>query len=504
MAERLLRSMPFVSVIMGVCLFLFHFVTHRQYGLHGDELYFIVCGSRPAWGYVDHPPFVPMVARVATMLMGTNLVAIRFFPALALGLGCTLTGWLARRLGGGRYAEFLASLSFACAPMLLRTGAFLNIPCFEVLFWLLAAHLLVTLCQRDDARWWVAVGVVAGLALLNKHTTLFLGTGLAVGILLTERRKDLFTPWPFLGAVIAFIIFLPNLRWQYDNDWATLEFVRNLNASEMQGTSRALFVVSQILLMNPINALIWIAGIIFFMSKAGHPYRLLGWVFVTVMAILLVFKAKVYYSLPAYPMLLAGGAVLLERRFDSRFRRYARVMLPAAITAMGAVFVPVVCPVGTLDWKERYISRVLGFIVDSPTELTFDFRYQLGRNEQIQAFHTIYESLDEQERGECTVLSGEYGVASEVNVLGRSMGLPLAISGNNSYYLWGPQGASGACVIAFGFDEDFLRRLFGDVRVAGEAPCPWGNEAPALRPIYLCRKPVAPLEQMWSQLKSFR
>ena len=129
------------------------------------------------------PPFIALVARIATDLMGINLFALRFFPALILGGSCLLTGWLARRMGAGRTGEILASLSFVCAPLMLRAGAFLNIPCAETFFWLVAAHLLVTICRDEDPRWWPAVGVVLGLSLLNKHTTLFLCTGIAVGIL---------------------------------------------------------------------------------------------------------------------------------------------------------------------------------------------------------------------------------------------------------------------------------------------------------------------------------
>ena len=490
---------------MGASLFLFHLLTNRQYGFHGDELYFIVCGNRPAWGYLDHPPFVPLVARLATDLMGTNLFALRFFPALILGASCVLTGWLARRLGAGSFGEFLAALSFVFAPMMMRLGAILNIPCFEVFFWLIAVHLLVTLCQRNEPRWWQAVGVLMGVALLNKHTTLFLGTGMAVGLVLTHRRRDLATPWPWFGGAIAFLVFLPNLLWQYQHDWATLEFVRSLNANVMQNTSRAEFILAQFILMNPFNAIVWIAGFVFFFrSEAGSPYRLVGWIFPTVLTIMLVFKAKVYYLVPAYPMLMAGGAVLLERQLAGRRGYHARAALTAAIVAIGLVFLPIVTPIGSLKWKEQYISQVLRFMINDPSDLTFDFRYQLGRYEQVRAFLSVYMKLAEEEKKGCVILTNEYDTASEVNVLGAEMGLPQAISGNNSYYLWGPQGATGKCTIAFGYEEGLLKTCFEEVSVVAEAPCPWYKDIDSVRPVFLCRKPVASLQQLWPRFKSYR
>lgn len=446
-----------------------------------------------------------MVAWLATELMGLNLFALRFFPALVLGASCFLTGCLARRLGAGRYGELLAALTFVCAPMLLRLGAILNIPCFEVFFWLVAAHLLVSICKYEQPRWWLAIGALCGVALLAKHTTLFLGTGMAVGIVLTPRRKDLMTPWPWAGGLLAFAIFLPNLLWQYQHDWATLEFVRSLNSTEMEQTGRIEFIAAQFILMNAFGALVWVSGLFCFLKGvAGRPYRLLGWIFVTVLAILLAFKAKVYYLAPAYPMLMAGGAMLLERKLAGARWSWLRVALPAAIAVAGVAFMPLSTPLGSLESKEQYLGKLLGFMTDDPSELTFDFRYQLGRLEQLQVFREVYEGLDEEDRKNCVILTHEYDTASEVNVLGRDLGLPKAISGNNSYYLWGPQEATGQCVIAFGYDEHLLRSCFREVSVRAETHCPWYPAGQRIRPIYLCRKPLAPFDELWPRFKRYR
>ncbi len=492
--------LPWYAAVMGLCLFLFHLAVNRQYGFHGDELYFIVCGSRLDWGYVDHPPLIALVARVATDLMGTNLFALRLFPAMILGVNCLLTGWLARRMGAGHFGEFLASLSFICAPLMLRAGAFLNIPCFEVFFWLLAAHLLIPLCRDNDPRWWPAVGAVLGLSLLNKHTTLFLGAGMAMGMLLTQRRRDFATPWPWIAAAITFILFLPNLLWQYHHGWATLEFLRNLNATVMQATPRTEFIAMQVILMNAFGIFVWIAAFRFFFgSPEGRPFRMFGWIFLTVLAVMLLFHAKVYYLAPAYPMLMAGGAAFLER-----WRLPARSALSAALIAMALFFLPMTNPIGTIEAKEQHISRVLGTVVKNPADLTFDFRFQLGREEQLGVFQRVYAGIPEEDKQQCVILASTYDIASEVNVLGRKMGLPIAVGGGNSYFLWGPQGATGECVIAFGYNGDLLRECFDEVSTVAEATCPWMTSSDPVRPVLLCRKPKAPLDQLWPKLKIYR
>ncbi|MBL7644578.1 MAG: glycosyltransferase family 39 protein [Candidatus Hydrogenedentes bacterium] len=497
--ERLLGSgFPGCALLMGIGLFIFHLVVNRQYGFHGDELYFLDCGLHPDWGYVDHPPFTPLVARVATSLFGINLFAFRFFPALSLALSCLLTGWLARRLGAGRIGEFLACFCFVMAPMITRVGAFLNIPSFELTFWLVAAHLLVTIEIRNGGRWWLAFGAVCGLALLNKHTTLFLGTGVAVGLIMTHRRRDLQTPWPWLGGVVALLIFLPNLVWQYRNDWATLEFVRNINAEVMD--SRLVFVLGQFVLMNLLSWCVLGAGLIFyFRDPVGRRHRMLAWIFVVVLVVLLILRSKVYYLLPAYPLLYAGGAVWLEQRWIGFRGKVKRVALCAAMTGMWLLLLPIVAPIGTLEWKEAYSGRVLG----DPTMLTFDFRFQIGRPEELATFKQICTGLTPEERDKAVILTGEYDSVSTIHLLGKD--LPPAISGSNSHYLWGPQGNTADCMIVLGYEEEVLETCFGEIRRVGELPR--RNEAKdgsTTRPIYLCKKPTAPLEELWPRLKRYR
>ena len=315
MAEEPLRKPTLLlSALAGLALFLAHLVINRNYGFHGDELYFLMCGLHPDWGYVDHPPFTPLVARLGCALFGISYAGFRFFPALSLGVSCFLTGWLAKRLGAGWFGQALALLAFIAAPVFVRAGAFLNIPVFEALFWLLMAHALVTVCRRDDARWWVLAGAFCGLAMLNKHTALFFGIGMGAGLALTRRRKDLLTPWPWLGGALAVAIFSPNLIWQYRHGWATLEFLRNLNAEVMQRISAADFLIGQAAFLNLASVAVWGAGLVWLLrAKEGRPYAMLAWIYLCMLVLFLALKAKQYYLAPAYPMLFAAGGVALEQ-----------------------------------------------------------------------------------------------------------------------------------------------------------------------------------------------
>lgn len=492
-----------LPLLSAVVLFAVHVTVNGNYGFHGDELYFLECGLQPAWGYVDHPPFAPFMARVSHAMFGLSLFAFRFFPAVSLAAGCALTGLLAWRMGGRAYAMTLATLCYCAAPVFLRAGAFLNIPSFEITFWLLVAHAVVSLLKSDNPRWWLVVGLLAGLSLLNKHTTLFLGFGVGVGMLLA-RPRDLLTPWPWLGGLLAFLLFSPNLYWQYQNDWATLEFVSNLNEALMKRISIVDFLLAQFIFLNPAGAIVWISGAVWLLATAkGRQYALLGWIFLSMLVLLLALKSKEYYLAPAYPMLFAAGGVALETWWGTPRRRPARVVLAAAVAFIGLLFVPIATPFGSFDFKQRYAETLLGFTGASDTIL-FDYQFQLKRPEELVAAKVIVESLPAEVRADAVFLCSDYETAAMFNILGPQYGLPRCISGSNNYYLWGPGNASGNNVFAIRIDPEKLSRCFHKADAIGTLPPRRQIDPPGGVTVYWCREPKGALATLWPEFKRYR
>jgi hypothetical protein len=214
-----------------------------EYGYHRDELYFIDCGAHLAFGYVDHAPLVPWLAWLAGALFEHDLFALRIVSVLAGALAAALTVLMARELSGGRLAQIIAGTCVIVAPAYLRMAKILSIPAIELLWWTLASYLVLLALHRAEPRRWLAVGAIAGIGLLTKHTMLLWGAGITVGIVLTpSARPQLRTRWPYLGLLIAFLLFAPNLLWQAQHDWATLEFVRNARHGTLARIPRALFV----------------------------------------------------------------------------------------------------------------------------------------------------------------------------------------------------------------------------------------------------------------------
>src|SRR5271157_1983345 len=149
---------------------LLHLYAGRHYGYFADELYYLACARHLAWGYVDQPPLIALVAAIERASLGDSLSAIRFLPALAGAGMVLLTGLIARELGGKRFAQGLAALCALLAPGILALDHFLSMNTFEPLFWMGCAYLAIRMVRTGDTRLWLWFGVVAGVGLENKYS----------------------------------------------------------------------------------------------------------------------------------------------------------------------------------------------------------------------------------------------------------------------------------------------------------------------------------------------
>jgi len=481
---------------------LLHFLTNNRYGYHRDELYFIACGEHLAWGYVDHAPLVPFVARVSRAIFGDSLFGLRFFPALAGALLVFFTGLLARQLGGGRFAQVLAALSALVAPVYLRAANMLCIPIFEQLLWVLCCYLVVLLIKEDNPKLWLLVGLIIGIGTLAKHSVFFFAFGLLAGLLLTRQRRFFLSGWLWAGILIACVIFLPNLLWQINNGWPTLEFLRDLNRTTMRRITLMEFLAGQALYLHPLSFVIAVAGLCYYVfTKEGGRYRLLAWNYIAVLALLIAAKSKIYYLAPAYPALLAAGALVIERATTPLRRPWLRPAAALLLIAGGIVTAPVALPLLPLGKVEAYARLMTGGLFKNVHEITGDYRDMVGWENLVGTVANVYRSLPPEERSDCAIFAQNYGEAGAIDFFGRRWGLPKAISGHNSYYLWGPRGYSGKLIIAVGVPEEELKPLFAQVTLAEVIRHEHALENNV--PVRICRGLRLPLRQGWPQTKSF-
>jgi len=504
------RVLTATSILAGLAVakLLFHFSGIFRYGFFRDELYYMACGEHLAWGYVDQPPLIALVAWLSRHLLGNSLVSIRLLPVLAGVAVVFLTGVLARELGGDRFAQFLAAAAILFAPAYLAFDSFFSMNAFEPVFWLVCAWIVVRIVRGASPRLWLVFGAVAGVGLENKHTMLVFGFAIVAGLLLSGQLQMFRSRWIWIGGAIALAIFLPNLLWEARHDWPQIEVVRNAQLYKNIPISPLRFLGEQIVFLHPLALPVWLGGLAWcFFARAGKPFRFLGWTYLIVMAVFIFFGGKSYYALPVYPLLMAAGGVALEQFSALNGRRWLRAAFPALLIIGGLIALPFGIPLLPIEAFMRYSAFLpAGGVVKTERDAVYAPLPQLyadmfGWDTMAGTVAQVYQSLPESDRADCGILGGNYGEAGAIDHYGPALGLPKALSGHNSYFYLGPRGYSGACMIIFGERSDEFIKLFGDVHLAATITSPHAMPNEQSVPVYVCRKPVAPLAVLWPRFK---
>jgi len=427
---------------------------------------------------------------------------------------------MARELGGAKFSQSFAALLTLLAPIYLTFDNFFSMNAFEPLFWTLCAAIVLRILTGGSPRLWLLVGVVAGIGLLNKHSMLFYGSGLALGLLLTPARKQFARVEIWLGAGIAFLFFLPNLLWEIHNGYPTIALLHHVIGGKYTTVSPLAFVGQQFLLVNPLAAPIWLAGLWLLLSgKTGRKpvgyyveaphlrlpqfgrYAVLGIAYLVVLLEMILLHGKIYYLAPAYIVLLAAGAVWWERQFLGRAALWAKLAVLAPLVLSGAIAAPLAMPILPVAAAVKYTKffgvqdvKVENVPLNSLPQLFGDM---FGWPEQVQAVARAFHSLSPEEQSRVTLLAYNYGEAGAIDYLGKRYGLPKAISGHNQYVYWGPRGASGEVVVAIGFSKSRLDQSFADVQPFETVSPAYAIPEETNLIIYICRRPRQNLTSSW-------
>lgn len=497
-----------VLIYLGLAKFVLHLLVAGRYGYFRDELYYIVCGQHLAFGYVDHPPFTPLMAAVSRALFGDSLVGLRVFPALAGAATVVLAGLIARKLGGGRLAQVLAAVSVLVSPVILNFGYMLTNNAFDVLFWTAAAYVLTIILKDDRPKLWPLFGLVAGLALQNKYSIAFFAAALLAGFLLTPARSRLRSPWFWAGGAVALALVLPNLVWQIRHGLPFVELNRNAVASKNAVLTVWQFLTGQILETHPLVFLFVLIGVFYFLlAPETKSVRAFGWAYLGLFVFFVVSGGKTYYMASIYPLMLAGGAVGQERLTSHFKRQWLTPLLIALVVLSGAFLAPFVVPVLSPAGLASYAQR-LGVAPQSGERhemgsLPQHFADQFGWTELAADVSRVYHGLSEQDQAICGIYAQNYGEASAINVFGRRLGLPRAVSGHNSYWIWGPDPARTEVMIVIGGTLKDCRQGFDEVveaaRHTSAYAMPYENDLP----ICVCRKPRGRCTDVWPLVKTY-
>jgi 4-amino-4-deoxy-L-arabinose transferase-like glycosyltransferase len=494
------------ALLVGLALvdFVAHMLVSGNYGYFRDELYYIEAGRHLAFGYVDFPPLIALVAKFLGVLAGDALWAIHIGPALATALIVLLTGLMARELGGGRFAQALAAVASLVAVTFLATGSLFSMDALDELWWVLASYVLILILKRNDARLWPLFGLIAGVGLTTKVTILFFGVAVVVGLLLTPARRHFRAKWIWLGSAISFAFLLPYLLWNMAYGWPTLEFFGNY-----EGSGGPLeFLLGQIPGMNPLTLPLSFAGLIFYLRiQGGKPYRALGWTFVVLLFVLALLGAKPYFLAPAYPMLFAGGAVLVEH-LGGRARGLIKAVYVVLLLVSGLLLAPLAMPIlppATFSATYGFLSGTGNAAAGQDAQGIFPqpLGDRFGWENMARTVADTYDGLPTEERARTCIFTSNYGEASALNFLGGRYRLPPAISGHNSYYLWGPGSCTAEIIVTVGIPRGKIQQVYAGIERAATITCRYCVPEENDVPVYVATKPIVSIQKLWPQTKHY-
>jgi hypothetical protein len=495
---------------IAIACFALHLIVNLTgaYGFFRDELYYIACSDHLAMGYVDQPPFSLFLLKLSRTIFGDSLTAIRIIPALMHTGIIVVAGLMVKQMGGRAFAIFITGLALLLSPIHLGTASIYSMNSIDAFIWTLSVYLVLRIINTREQSYWISLGIVLGIGLLNKISVLFLGSGIFVGILFTNRQW-LITRWPYIAAGIGVILFFPYVIWNMMNDMAHLEFIHNASSGKYSGLSAFSFIKEQLLFLNPIATPLWISGLF---ALLFYPplkrYSIVAWIYLTAFIILVLNgTSKAEYLAPAYASLFAAAGVFVEEKLKGKVGTWIRYAYVLILLITGIAFMPLVLNVLSV---EKYISyaKALGSEPESNegkelSDLPQFYSDMFGWKEKVKDVAAVYNTLSTDEKAKCVIISSNYGRCGAIDFFGEEYELPKSIGTHNNYWIWGPRDYNGDVLIILGGDLDDHKNDFESVALAGVSTCehcmPYENNVN----IFVCRGLKHAVKDVWSHEKHY-
>lgn len=493
-----------MAILLAVLSVVFQLIFYRTMGFHRDELLYFSLGEHPAWGYQSVPPFISFIALISSKIFGFTLFAAKFFPAIAGGFTIYIGASISRELKGETYAQLITALALAGSILFLRAFSLFQPVCFDILFWTLSFYLIVRYINTENDRFIYGLGVTFGLAFLNKYNIIFLILTLLAVIPFTRFRNLFARRSVYLAILIAFLIALPNLVWQFVNHFPVVRHFGELSRTQLEKVSAGEFFSEQFLMIFPATILA-VPGVLFlFFSKKMRIYLLPSVMAVLVIVLYLLFHGKGYYAAGIYPFLIAAGGVFYEKVLK---KVYWRILLVIVYLFLSWSILPIGKPIYSPEKLVRYFDRVQAITGDDSSrrfednqyhKLPQDYADMLGWNELVSLTDKAWQQVGDKKN--CVIFCENYGEAGAIAVLGKKYGLPAPQSFNDAFRYWIPERFDHevkTIIYINGEPGDDVKNLFADIQKIGQIDNPLAREYGV--GVYLCQNPRSSFNQFWEE-----
>lgn len=509
--ERIMRSdyLPLVPVVL--LKIVLHLITINRYGYFIDELYNIDAARHVSHGILEMSSLGPFIYAGWIYLFGPSMASVRIL-ALIPGVITVFVAWgIAGELGGQRFARFMTALFVCLCPVWLAFNSFLGCDGFDQAATAVFLLLLVRILKTGNRKLWIIAGITAGIAILFKQTLLFYGLALFISLLFTKERKVFASGYFWTAVVCGILILMPQVIWEYRHGWPLLEYWSVYARYRTYHASPAEFVVMQILLYVPMAAPVWMAGCCnFIFNKKMEKYRTLGLLYIFLMPVCFILNVKAYVSAAIYPVLFAGGMILLEEYFATGWKKTLKQVYSVLIIFTAILAVPHGLPVFNVESQAGYFqlfslmnSRVQ---FDSFAKVTLPefMADRIGWEERVKAVAEVYNSLPDEEKKKTSIFAGYNGFAGAIDLLGKKYNLPDVLCGHASYYLWGYGDQKPENLITVQIPCESLEPICSEIKIGGYIPfipyaMPYDND----KPICVCKKMKYGVEEIWPLTKHY-
>lgn len=474
--------------LVGAAFVVVELIASGRYGFHRDELYFLAAGDRLAFGYVDQGPLAPLLAHVASAVLGTTPTAIRIVPALAGAATIVVAALIAQTLGGGEFAEGLAAVAAACDPVLIADAHLGTTIIYDLLSWSLVLLFVLGALLAGQERCWLWAGIAAGVDLENKNLVMMLAAALLIGIVFSRWRGALRSRWLLAGVGAAAVIFLPELIWQAQHGCPATAMSRALSNEHSAAGDYVGFIPAQLIYPGLLTLPVVVAGVALLARRAELHFLLVaialvvGFVFIDI-------PGRPYYTAGFYPLLYGAGAVAIETRAAARRRLYLAALVLGALASL--VLILPLLPLAMMA-KLRFLHT-----------LAYDQGETVGWPQLTRTVAGAYDALTPARRKTASIFTANYGEAGAIALYGGSEHLPKPLSGHNSYWVWGPGTASDTTVIAV----DSVAQLAPHFRHCAydttfHSPLEVNNDENGSQ-IWTCTHSHGPWSSFWRTLKHY-